>query len=380
MNKKTSYQLMQGNEAVAEGALAAGVDFFAGYPITPSTEIAEILADRLPENGGKFIQMEDEIGSIAAIIGASIGGCKTLTATSGPGFSLMQENLGFACLAEIPLVIVNVMRAGPSTGLPTSPSQGDVMQARWGTHGDHPIIVLTPSSVEEAFHYTTKAVNFAEKYRNPVIILMDEVIGHMRARVSLPPRSMVERVNRVQPNMPPEWYLPYERSATGVAPMASFGDGYRYHITGLIHDAKGFPTANPNEARDNIRGLFAKIERGFREICLVDYELMEDAEHAILAYGSMVLSARSAMEQLRKTGIKVGLIKLGTLWPFPRFALEHYLPQLKTILVPELNMGQIYREVLRVNAGKAVIEKLNRVNGTIIAPDEIVKTVKGLVR
>ena len=380
MNKKTSYQLMQGNEAVAEGALAAGVSFFAGYPITPSTEIAEILADRLPATGGKFLQMEDEIGSIAAIIGASIGGRKSLTATSGPGFSLMQENLGFACLAEIPLVIVNVMRGGPSTGMPTSPSQGDVMQARWGTHGDHPIIVLTPASVEEAFHYTIKAVNFSEKYRNPVILLMDEVIGHMRARVNLPPWSMVERVNRVQPNMPPEWYLPYERSATGVAPMASFGDGYRYHITGLVHDAKGFPTTNPNEARNNIRGLFAKIERGFREICLVDYELMEDAEHAIVAYGSMVLSARSALEQLRESGIKVGLIKLGTLWPFPRFALERFLPQLKTILVPELNIGQIYREVLRVNAGKALIEKLNRVNGTIIAPDEIVKTVKGLVR
>ncbi len=380
MNKKSSYRLIQGNEAAAEGALAAGVSFFAGYPITPSTEIAEILADRLPANGGIFIQMEDEIGSIAAIIGASIGGRKVLTATSGPGFSLMQENLGFACLAEVPLVIVNVMRGGPSTGMPTSPSQGDVMQARWGTHGDHPIIVLSPGSVEEAFHYTVKAVNFAEKYRNPVIVLMDEIIGHMRARVSLPPTSMIERVNRVHPNMPPEWYLPYERSATGVAPMASFGDGYRHHVTGLVHDAKGFPTADPNEARNNIRGLFTKIERGFRELCLVDYELMDDAEHAIIAYGGMVLSARSALEQLRKSGRKVGLIKLGTLWPFPRFALEQYLPQLKTILVPELNMGQIYREVLRVNAGKAVVEKLNRVNGTIITPNEIVKTVKGLIR
>jgi len=380
MNKKSSYRLIQGNEAAAEGAMAAGVSFFAGYPITPSTEIAEILADRLPANGGTFIQMEDEIGSIAAIIGASIGGRKVLTATSGPGFSLMQENLGFACLAEVPLVIVNVMRGGPSTGMPTSPSQGDVMQARWGTHGDHPIIVLSPGSVEEAFHYTVKAVNFAEKYRNPVIVLMDEIIGHMRARVSLPPTSMIERVNRVHPNMPPEWYLPYERSATGVAPMASFGDGYRHHVTGLVHDAKGFPTADPNEARNNIRGLFTKIERGFRELCLVDYEFMDDAEHAIIAYGGMVLSARSALEQLRKSGRKVGLIKLGTLWPFPRFALEQYLPQLKTILVPELNMGQIYREVLRVNAGKAVVEKLNRVNGTIITPNEIVKTVKGLIR
>jgi len=380
MRKKPSYQLMQGNEAAAEGALAAGVNFFAGYPITPSTEIAEILADRLPANGGKFIQMEDEIGSIAAIIGASIGGCKSLTATSGPGFSLMQENLGFACLTEVPLVIINVMRGGPSTGMPTSPSQADVMQSRWGTHGDHPIIVLSPASVEETFHYTVKAVNLAEKYRNPVILLMDEVIGHMRARVSLPPWPMVERVNRVRPNMPPEWYNPYERQASGVAPMAAFGEGYRYHVTGLVHDAKGFPTANPNEAQDNLRGLFAKIERGFREICLVDYEEMEDAEHAIVAYGCMVLSARSALEQLRQAGHKVGLIKLGTLWPFPRFALERYLPQLKNIVVPELNLGQIYREVLRVNAGHANIEKLNRINGTIITPEEIIKTVKGLIR
>ncbi|MBN2705142.1 MAG: 2-oxoacid:acceptor oxidoreductase subunit alpha [Deltaproteobacteria bacterium] len=380
MKTQPAYRLIQGNEAVAEGALAAGVSFFAGYPITPSTEIAEILADRLPANGGRFIQMEDEIASLAAIIGASIGGCKALTATSGPGFSLMQENLGFACIAEIPLVIVNVMRGGPSTGMPTSPSQGDVMQSRWGTHGDHPIIVLTPASVEEAFHYTIKAVNLAEKYRNPVIVLMDEVIGHMRARVSLPPFSLVERINRVQPNMPPEWYQPYERSAAGVAPMAAFGDGYRYHITGLVHDSKGFPTTRPNEAQDNISGLFKKIERGFREICLVDYEMMEDAEHAIVAYGCMALSARSALAQLREAGLKIGLIKLGTLWPFPRFALERYLPQLKTILIPELNLGQIYREILRVNAGQAVIEKLNRVNGTVITPDEIIKAVKGMVR
>jgi 2-oxoglutarate ferredoxin oxidoreductase subunit alpha len=240
--------------------------------------------------------------------------------------------------------------------------------------------VLSPASVEEAFHYTVKAVNLAEKYRNPVILLMDEVIGHMRARVSLPPYTMVERHNRVRPSMPPEWYNPYERSASGVAPMAAFGDGYRYHVTGLVHDAKGFPTSNPNEARDNLRGLFAKIERGFREICLVDYFEMEDAEHAIVAYGSMVLSARSALEQLREAGHKVGMIKLGTLWPFPRFALERYLPQLRNILVPELNLGQIYREVLRVNAGQANIEKLNRVNGTIITPEEILKAVKGVIR
>ncbi len=380
MRKSASYRLMQGNEAAAEGALAAGVRFFAGYPITPSTEIAEILSVRLPELGGKFIQMEDEIGSIAAVIGASIGGVKAITATSGPGFSLMQENLGYACLAEVPLVIVNVMRGGPSTGLPTSPSQGDVMQSRWGTHGDHPIIVLCPSSVAETFHYMVKAVNFAEKYRNPVILLLDEVIGHMRARVSLPPWSMVATVNRIIPNMPPEWYVPYERTSMGVPPMASFGSGYRYHVTGLVHDEQGFPTGKSSEARDNIIGIFKKIERGFREVCLVDYHLMEDAEHAIVAYGCMVLSAMSAIEQLRDDGIKVGLIKLGTLWPFPRFALEHYLPQLRTILVPELNMGQIYREVVRVNMGRAAVEKTNKINGELITPDEIVKEVRGLAR
>ncbi|MBW1645601.1 MAG: 2-oxoacid:acceptor oxidoreductase subunit alpha [Deltaproteobacteria bacterium] len=379
MKKSTQYRLLQGNEAAAEGALAAGVRFFAGYPITPSTEIAEILSVRLPELGGKFIQMEDEIGSIAAVIGASIGGVKA-TATSGPGFSLMQENLGYACLTEVPLVIVNVMRGGPSTGLPTSPSQGDVMQARWGTHGDHPIIVLSPASVAETFHYMVKAVNFSEKYRNPVIMLMDEVIGHMRARVSLPPWSMVETVNRIIPNMPPEWYVPYERTSMGVPPMASFGSGYRYHVTGLVHDEQGFPTGKSSEARDNIMGIFKKIERGFREVCLVDYHRMEDAEHAIVAYGCMVLSAMSAIEELRDDGIKVGLIKLGTLWPFPRFALEHYLPQLKTILVPELNMGQIYREVVRVDMGRAAVEKINKINGELITPDEIIKAVRGLAR
>ncbi|MBN2332483.1 MAG: 2-oxoacid:acceptor oxidoreductase subunit alpha [Deltaproteobacteria bacterium] len=379
-SKSHAYRLMQGNEAVAEGALAAGVRFFAGYPITPSTEIAEILSSRLPALGGKFIQMEDEIASIAAIIGASLGGMKSLTATSGPGFSLMQENLGYACLTEIPIVIVNVMRGGPSTGLPTSPSQGDVMQARWGTHGDHPIIVLCPSSVEEAFHYTIKAVNFAEKYRNPVILLMDEVIGHMRARVDLPPWSMVETVSRIKPSMPPEWYIPYERTSMGVSPMASFGDGYRYHVTGLVHDMQGFPTGKPREVQENIISLFKKIERGFKEICLVDYLHMDDAEYAIVAYGCMVLSAQSAVEQLRAAGIKVGLIKFGTLWPFPRFALERFLPQLKTLLVPELNMGQIYREVLRVNAGHSVVEKINKINGEIITPEEIIKAIKGTAR
>lgn len=375
--KKKNYRLLQGNEAVAEAAILGGVRFFGGYPITPATEIAEILSDRLPEVGGKFIQMEDEIGSIASIIGASIGGVKAMTSTSGPGFSLMQENLGFACITETPIVIVNVMRGGPSTGLPTSPSQGDVMQARWGTHGDHPIIVLSPSSVKDAFDLTIKAINFSEKYRNPVILLMDEVIAHMRARVALPDPKDIVCVDRIKPNMPPEWYIPFEDNLTGVPPMASFGEGYRYHITGLVHDQKGFPTSKPKEVDDFLTRLFRKIENGFQEICMVKYHYMDDADYAIVAYGSITLSSLSAIEILREKGIKAGLLELKTLWPFPRFAIEKILPSVKSILVPEMNMGQIYREIKRVTSSVEV-KKLSKINGNLITPDEIVKAMKGV--
>ncbi len=376
-SKKNNFKLMQGNEAIAQGAIDAGVRFFAGYPITPATEIAEILSNKLPEVGGKFIQMEDEIGSIAAVIGASIGGVKSMTATSGPGFSLMQENIGLASIAEIPVVIVDVMRGGPSTGLPTSPSQGDVMQARWGTHGDHPIIVLSASSVIDAYHMTIKAVNFSEKYRNPVILLVDEVVAHMRARVLLPHKDEIEVIERIKPTMPPEWYIPYENNLTGVPPMASFGDGYRYHITGLVHDEKGFPTSKPDEVKRGLLRLFQKIERGFSEICLVKYHNLEDADYCIVAYGSVVLSAKSALEKLRKEGIKVGLLELITLWPFPRFAFEKVLNfGVKGFLVPEMNMGQVYREVVRVTEREVPVKKFNKIYGELITPEEIIKEIK----
>ncbi len=375
--KKNNFILMQGNEAVSQGAIDAGVRFFAGYPITPATEIAEILSNKLPEVGGKFIQMEDEIGSIAAVIGASIGGIKSMTATSGPGFSLMQENIGFACITEVPIVVVNVMRGGPSTGLPTSPSQGDVMQARWGTHGDHPIIVLSASSVIDAYFNTIKAVNLSEKFRNPVILLLDEVVAHMRARVSLPPKDEIEVIERIKPTMPPEWYIPYENTLTGVPPMASFGDGYRYHITGLIHDERGFPTSKPDEIKRGFLRLFEKIEKGFREICEVRYYKMDDADYCIVAYGSVVLSAKSAIEILREEGIKVGLLELVTLWPFPRFAFDKILNAgIKGIFVPEMNMGQVYREVVRVTERKVPIKKLNKIIGELITPMEIIKEIK----
>jgi 2-oxoglutarate ferredoxin oxidoreductase subunit alpha len=253
--------LLQGNEAMVEGALAAGCRFFAGYPITPATEISEVMSWRLPAMGGTFIQMEDEIASMGAVIGASLAGVKAMTATSGPGFSLLQENLGFACIAEVPCVIVNVMRGGPSTGLPTHVAQGDVQQARWGTHGDHPIIVLAPATTRDCFEVTVAAFNLSEKYRTPVIILSDEIVAHTREKFLLPPADAVEVADRVKPTMPPEWYIPYEDTPRGVPPMAPFGEGYRYHVTGLVHDVRGFPTERPDEIEPFLNRLFRKINQ-----------------------------------------------------------------------------------------------------------------------
>ena len=369
-------KLLMGNEACAEGALAAGVRFYGGYPITPSNEIGEILSSRLPAVGGKFIQMEDEIGSMASIIGASIAGLKSMTATSGPGFSLMQENLGFAAIAEVPCVVVNVMRAGPSTGMPTLPAQGDVMQARWGTHGDHPSIVLCPSSVREVFDLTVTSVNFSEKYRMPVILLMDEVIGHLREKVTLPQPESIQVVERPRPDCPPEWYKPFEDTKTGVPPMAAFGDGYRYHITGLTHDSMGFPTTKKDEVELLMQRLFRKIRQGFEEIMLYETFLMEDATAAIVAYGCTARSAKSAVLMLRKEGMKVGLLKLTTLWPFPRVAVETLSEQVQELLVPEMNMGQLYREVVRVGHGRFRVRKVSRIDGELITPQEIIYGLK----
>ncbi len=369
-------KLLMGNEACCEGALAVGVDFFGGYPITPSNEIGEIMSRRLPKVGGRFIQMEDEIGSMACIVGASIAGRKTMTATSGPGFSLMQENLGFAAMAEAPCVIVNVMRGGPSTGMPTLPSQGDVQQARWGTHGDHPIIALTPSTVREVFDLTVTSVNFAEKYRTPVVLLMDEVIGHLREKVVLPQKESVEVVNRAKPTCPPEWYRPFEDNKSGVPLMAPFGEGYRYHVTGLTHDEMGFPTTKKDEVDALNQRLHRKIRQGFEEIMIHESFLMEDATTAIVTYGCVVRSAKTAVLEMRQEGKKVGLIKLTTLWPFPRIAFENLSDQVEEIFVPEMNMGQLYREVVRVNHGKRVVRKISKVDGEMISPEDIMRAIK----
>jgi 2-oxoglutarate ferredoxin oxidoreductase subunit alpha len=374
MVEKKAKKLLQGNEACAEGALYAGCRFFAGYPITPSTEIAEVLSIRLPKVGGKFIQMEDEIGSIAAITGASLGGLKSLTATSGPGFSLKQEGIGYACLTEVPCVIVNVMRGGPSTGYPTGPSQSDVMQAKWGTHGDHPVIAVVPATVPEILTETVRAFNLAEKYRTPVIILFDEIVGHMREPVILPEPGELEVIDRVKPTCAPEEYHPYDTNYE-VAPLAAYGEGYRFHVTGLNHKEDGFPTNDPKIIEDGIKRVLIKIDNNKEDIWKNEEYLLDDADIAIFAYGSTARSARYAVNRARDMGIKAGLLRPLTLWPFPESALREVAKGVKAIIVPELNLGQIIYEVERCSPGVEV-SGIHRVDGGAITPAQILEVIE----
>ncbi len=378
-NEQPQRVLLQGNEAIVAGALAAGCRFFAGYPITPASEISELLSVKLPELGGTFIQMEDEIASMGAVLGASLAGVKSMTATSGPGFSLMQENLGYGCIAEVPCVIVNVMRGGPSTGLPTSPAQGDVQMARWGTHGDHPIIVMAVSSVADCFSVTVKAFNMSEKYRIPVIVLSDEVVAHTRESVVLPTPDQIRVFDRVKPDVPPDWYKPYADNNRGVPDMASFGDGYRHHVTGLVHDENGYPTQNGQEVEHFLKRIHGKISKGFQEIQVTKTHQMEDAEVFVIAYGSVARSALRAVRDARALGIKAGLLQLVTLFPFPRKTVDTYLRQCRVAVVPEMNMGQMVREVGRVNQAGCRIVKHNRIDGHLITPDEILKHLTAAV-
>jgi 2-oxoglutarate ferredoxin oxidoreductase subunit alpha len=358
------------------GAVAAGCRFFGGYPITPSSEIAEFMSRELPKLGGKFIQMEDEIASMAAVIGASVGGLKSMTATSGPGFSLMQENIGYAVVAEIPCVVINVMRAGPSTGLPTSPSQGDVMQARWGTHGDHPIIALAPASVREAFELTVDAFNFAEKFRSPVFVMMDEVVGHMREKMDLPEVCPEDIVNREMPTVPPEWYEPFGNPPSDVPPLAPFGEGYRYHVTGLLHDARGFPTSRLDEIQPWVERVFRKIERNLDEIAMWEEDGIRDARVLVVAYGSTSRSARQALKIARaRYGRKVGLLRLKTLWPFPEQVLERAAEHVQRVIVAEMNLGQIALEVERI-VGRGRVLRVGRADGQIVTPEQIVDAMR----
>ncbi len=362
---------MQGNEACVNGALYAGMKFFAGYPITPSTEIAELSAMLLPKLGGKFIQMEDEIGSMAACIGGSIAGLKSMTATSGPGFSLKQENLGYACMTEIPCVVVNVQRSGPSTGLPTSPSQGDYQQAKWGTHGDHSIIALSPTSVRETFELTVKAFNFAEKYRTPVILLMDEVIGHLRENIIIPEPGELEVVERMVPTVQPEEYKPFSLSEP-VSPLAAFGSGYKFHITGLFHDEIGFPKNDTSIAEKQLDRMIHKIEDNFDDINIYEEFMMEDAEQVIISFGGMVRSAKEAVVELREKGEKVGMFIPKTVWPFPYKQVNQICKDSDHVFVAEMNLGQMLQEVNLSADNKKNIFGINKANGEIITPEEII--------
>ncbi len=368
-------RLVQGNEAVALGAIASGIDFFAGYPITPSTEVAEILARELPPMGGKWIQMEDEIASVSAIVGASLAGARSMTATSGPGFSLMQEGLGYACMTEVPIVIVNVMRAGPSTGLPTQVSQADVMQARWGTHGDHPVIALVPCSVAECFHLTVKAFHLAEAFRTPVIVLSDEIIGHMRERFTFPAKGEVQPVPLSEPNVPVEWYEHYHHTASGVSPMARFGRGYRFHVTGLTHDIHGFPTRRIDEVVPKMNRLKQKITRRL-DVLEHNEELgVQESGVVIFAYGSVYRSALAAREILARKKKKVGVFRPVTIWPFPDKTVKKNLDNKDVIVVCELNQGQLIHEVERLTSDQVRVVPLQRYDGYGITPEQIVSKV-----
>ncbi|MEJ2421526.1 MAG: 2-oxoacid:acceptor oxidoreductase subunit alpha [Acidobacteriota bacterium] len=371
-------KFLSGNEACAEGAIAAGCRFFGGYPISPSSEIAEIMSRRLPQVGGRFIQMEDELASIAVILGASLAGSKSMTATSGPGFSLMQENIGFGMMAEIPTVVVNVMRGGPSTGNPTGPSQSDVMQTRWGTHGDHPAVVLSPATVREVFDMTVAAFNLSELVRIPVILAMDEIIGHMREKIEFPAPGELKVIDRKKPNLKPgETYYPYEAGEDLVPAMANFGEGYRYHVTGLNHDRTGFPTGNPDLLESGNRRLMEKIVKNHDK--LIQYESVhtDDAEVLVVAFGSTSRSARRAIEDARKQGVKAGMFRPITLFPQPGEALLKAASKARKIVVPEMNLGQYILEIQRIVGGKLPVTGVNLVNGEPIQPSRILQAIVG---
>ena len=368
MAKKTA--LVQGNQACAEGAIYAGCTFFGGYPITPSTEVAEELSELLPTVGGKFIQMEDEIGAMASVIGASLTGAKALTATSGPGVSLKQELIGYACIAETPCVIVNVMRGGPSTGMPTGPGQSDVMQARWGTHGDHPIIALTPASVQEAFDLTVRAFNLAEKYRTPVILLADGIIGHAKERLEVP--ETVETVDRKVATADDEVLF----GDSEVAPMPQFGEGLSAHVTGSTHEPDGMRDVSTREVHDAlVRGFHEKIEGNREDIVEYETRWTDDMDELVVAYGITGRIAEGALKQLQGEGERIGLLRPTTLWPFPEDVVADLSTEVERIYVPEMNLGQVSREVERV--AEAPVELIDRIGGDPFTVQELADHIGG---
>ena len=365
-------RFVQGNEACVEGALYAGVSFYAGYPITPSTEIAELLAERLPARGAKFIQMEDEIASMCAIVGASLTGHKVMTATSGPGFSLKQEAIGYACMAEIPCVIVNVQRGGPSTGNPTHVGQGDINQARWGTHGDHNIIAMTASNHQDVFAITVDAFNLAETYRTPVVLLFDEVIGHMRERLVVPEPGELELVERLRTSVPKDVdYHPYLPREDGRLPMSDFGAEHRYNVTGLYHDMWGFPSSHPKIVSGLLRHLIDKIDNRVHEITRYKEHFMEDAEYILVSYGASARSAIHLAKERRSKGEKIGVIELQTIWPFPKTMIREKCRGAKAVVVVEMNMGQVLAQVRAAVEDPERVFLANRFDGKLITPSDI---------
>lgn len=367
---------LNGDVACAEGAIAAGCRFFAGYPITPATEIAEHLSQRMPEFGGIYVQMEDEIASMAAVIGASYSGLKAMTATSGPGFSLMQENIGLAVMTETPCVVVDIMRGGPSTGQPTLPGQQDVMQAKWGSHGDYGIIALSPSSVQEMFNLTIEAFNLSETYRVPTLLMGDEIVAHMWERVVIPEPDKIKSINRKKPTLPREDYMPFMPDDDLVPPMACFGEGYHFHATGLTHDERGYPQTSSSEVQSKlVRRLCEKISKNEDKIIKVEEVMLEDADIVVVAYGIVARAALSAVRKARESGIKAGLLRLITLWPFAEQYVQKVARTAKAIIVPEMNCGQMVREVERA-AKETPVAFISKLGEDPHTPKEILEAIR----
>jgi 2-oxoglutarate ferredoxin oxidoreductase subunit alpha len=371
--------IVMGNQAVVLGAIYAGMRFYAGYPITPSTEVAEGCARELPKIGGRFIQMEDEIGSIAAVVGASVSGFKVMTATSGPGYSLMVENIGYAYMTETPVVIINVQRGGPSTGLPTKVSQSDTMQAQWGPHGDYTAIAVAPSTIYETVTETIRAFNLAERFRTPVTILLDEVIGHSRQVITLPEPGELEIINRVKPTCAPEDFEAFAMTENLVSPMPAYGDGYRYVCTGLTHDTHGFTTNKAEEIAPKLYKLRHKIVDYKDEIVKLREQHMDDAEIAYISYGSVARAALQATDIARKAGAKVGSVQLFTIWPFPDEQIRQLCGKCRKVIVGELNMGQIIHEVRRVLPPDVEVHGLQRYDGEILTPMQLIEKLEEVI-
>jgi 2-oxoglutarate/2-oxoacid ferredoxin oxidoreductase subunit alpha len=372
----TGEHYMTGDEACAEGALAAGCLFFGGYPITPATEIAEHMSARLPLLGGTFIQMEDEIAAMASVLGAAWAGKKSMTATSGPGFSLMMENIGLAVCTETPCVVANVQRAGPSTGLPTMGAQGDMMQVRWGSHGDYEIIALAPSSAQEIFYQTITAFNLSERYRTPVFIMTDEIIGHMSEKVIIPPADRIRTEQRPRPSGRKDRFLLYKPGPNGVAPMPAAGEGYNVHVTGLTHDHKGYPVMSVEAQQEMMTRIKRKILDNRDDIIMTEEHGLEDADIVLVSYGISARTSMAAMQQARRMGYKVGFLRLITIWPFAEERIRELAGRVKGFITVEINLGQIHLEVMRAAAGKAPCHLVGHAGGTIISPDQVIETIK----